>query len=1673
MEPPVEEGQINNTATVVGNDNQEERKEPTLEEEQPEIKVLEDDEENEEDGEDESGSDEEEIDTSSAFDNIPLLGDRVYINSERDNIVIGTVYYRSAELVRVLKDGVYNKLFDYPWISNDEEERFDPESGVTQAAVLKRRSFDTFVEQHDLRAGDRIEAISKDGTIYNTYVIKRVNPEEDTIIIRTTENNAINSSGDDREIVFGGMGIPLEEDFIIIRKDLTPTPEDSATGIVQSAEGEIEVEEGEAVEPPAFKIVSVNDVYLPKQEVLKDARASERVYTDNIQKIDAMNDFLNMLDPISQKDPKEIRIIRSLIEVMSNMKREVVDYNPDGSVKGAKRTSINTLAELLMNIDVPLSRPVLAAAIKLYTEDDDIDEKTDDIQVVKFADELNEIITNTPAVVSTKGTGNIIAHWENEKAFINNYQKPWTPSFEPREPKFTPLVDSDFFRYDVPDMINNEVPGYIPPSIKSMQKGKKKNISIPMPTFGYVPFSYMRSLRATPRKSTERGRVTHMPPEEATIKSYLMFPPSVAYRMGSKRTGSLAIDSGRSIGRYSTIAQVIRYLNGIKESNPTSRDIIELGVIGTTLNDISLEEYLEGIVVPGTGIGESIHSLSDIGLADIELTPELFRILETKISAYQNQLINTLGKLRDELINMEAEKLEANPLIDDSSALKNAEEEKIISDAVVTFKEINKNISSSDIALVFYLLNKYNAYFQAAMGKEPLYLIKEKIRAIRDMGIERARVERLIKEAEMNRGETPMQNKCEHVALLTSVRKIGDINERYHLLTKLFNRYQGERDDNYINCSLCKKHLICVHERLQIHAFLNPTERDVINKELLIKFSGGVFSGNYICRNCGQPIHEIEYDMNMEYDDDGRPMVGRAVLEEDEEVEDEIATALTMKKKADYMTEGLTDDQKTIYEVLRELCIRTAIPFTRETYIKVINRIYEVVKKVPTMHKAQETLAKTKKANPPPPLEIFLAQKIIQFSAAYFLIEIQTHIPDYAPLYKIKEEGCTRDFSGYPMIPDKTLINGIKFVACIINNIKQEDSVWSKSGISKGTEDNIKLLSSLITVAIDIALKDSNILQDIQTKRQYESETFGRKVEDGRATEIIPVTFLPSMTMPTAEEAAEEPIIPEVTGLGNNSKNKQLLSKFWIRKANERVKTLVEETQMAKGNPYAEITCCPTNIQYPDNFWKSAGLPEIGERTLVSSKQGSSLQVHFDPRPAESILAEAPEELYYRLFLKVCYAGPRIGHPHEPGLTNLCAWCGFQFPGNPTAMNADTEGKAALESASVEINRETYMELLDAVHTNHEVEGIDAHMFKFDDSKIQEFASINPPPVKDWNAILMETITNLNALPRDASSSDKLAALDRISNISRKLEDYINIKGLNVPIRDNSMLTCRDVLLNITKLSWNNMLQVLQTYFIIPYNRIISGFDKDSIRYPVDKKTDTPDVIKDITKIYTNDTVVFTLYSNYKDKTIIRPNMELFLRQIRMYMQFKEKIVPIILSKPGGKELLAYIQKIMVLGPITALIYKKSVIDASITEVLSSTSEILQLVKATLKHYDEQRLVFDDRAIKERVQIANEKEKNVVMAKIRNITDEDAKRVELLKKKLGIGDWAVGGSKAIWQFDADQYEKERLDRIKAGIVDFAESGVTGPEQDIFGFDVNGPAEEGYDMDAFNNHADDD
>jgi hypothetical protein len=54
-----------------------------------------------------------------------------------------------------------------------------------------------------------------------------------------------------------------------------------------------------------------------------------------------------------------------------------------------------------------------------------------------------------------------------------------------------------------------------------------------------------------------------------------------------------------------------------------------------------------------------------------------------------------------------------------------------------------------------------------------------------------------------------------------------------------------------------------------------------------------------------------------------------------------------------------------------------------------------------------------------------------------------------------------------------------------------------------------------------------------------------------------------------------------------------------------------------------------------------------------------------------------------------------------------------------------------------------------------------------------------------------------------------------------------------------------------------------------------------------------------------------------------------------------------------------------------------------------------------------------------------------------DVLDRDMRKVELIKKRLKIGDWAVGTMKNLFQYDADFFEFERGQRAAMGLPEFA------------------------------------
>ena len=271
----------------------------------------------------------------------------------------------------------------------------------------------------------------------------------------------------------------------------------------------------------------------------------------------------------------------------------------------------------------------------------------------------------------------------------------------------------------------------------------------------------------------------------------------------------------------------------------------------------------------------------------LELTPKIIEVLLGKIQLYQNQLLSTISKLRD-IVDAESSKTpEQNPLLDNPKILEDILSQPTLVEDLQEFERINPSLAQSDIGKVSYLMKKHQDYFQVAAGGNSVLIAKALLDANNAMYLQSLKVANLLNYNQLNAGEKPKKNTCKHVADLVSVRKIFDDGERLQKMTEFFKKYQGTRDGNWIDCNICKEHLLCLHERLQIQAYLNPAEKSVIEKEIILKFSGGSFQGKYICRNCGQAIRDLDFDNSIEFDDNGKPKSGRAVLEDEDAIMEE------------------------------------------------------------------------------------------------------------------------------------------------------------------------------------------------------------------------------------------------------------------------------------------------------------------------------------------------------------------------------------------------------------------------------------------------------------------------------------------------------------------------------------------------------------------------------------------------------------------------------------------------------------------------------------------------------------------------------------------------------------------------------------------------------------------
>ena len=1682
------------------------------------------------------------------------LGDRVIIDSTAHGFVVGTVYYRSGELIRVKPDGASNQLIDFQRLYDGRRDEFDPLLEVKAAYIITKRLFPDFIRQQMFEVGQSITAITENSRM-TKYMLTKMNMDEDSIVLTDT-------TGSELELKFSHVGIDPETSIKILKITGAPKPVQLAEPVEEEEEGAEEEEEGgegeeeaeEAMPPSGFRVTILGTVQLPKIKAYKEETSSKLLIPQNIQKSDALNDMIGMLDPDLQRDEQAQREIRIMVETMFHMKNAIINYNDDGTFKSIKDISPVSLIDLmrLSKNDIPLGRAVLSVSKRLFSDpklngEEEEEEGAaialppEDITMINELAEWERMDTGPPAfaasvVHTADGQANIIAHYDKEQRFYGSYERPWAPLSE-AIPVIENKADTTFFRLVLPavpvvpvkmtkeeeeeweregiDVDDNEfiLNGYL----KSKPRPSPRHPR-PHPALGKLPFGQERALMTTFRKGGKAQKQILLPAEEASILYYLLFPQSTGRTIGSTRSGQLSLDSARGKSPIQIMQQILTRLGGIQE-DPTPQTIVALGVEGSTIGNIPLVEYFKGMNIPGMGIGDTLTTLEDFGLAKFEFTPAFLEMLVSKLRTYQNQLKATLLELRTAAAVAPAEAT-PNPMLPlDSPILSSLPlDDAILATEAAQFRSRNPDLQKSDIALVADFLRTHADYYQAIIGGQPLLIAEADLAERQAIKLMKIELERRLKERRADVGDVPHPNLCEHVGNLRTIRKIDNEQEKYYYLTKFFAKYQGGRkDDNWIDCNICKKDLLCVHERILLQAYLNPLDKPALLKQLNLNFSGGVFQGHYICRACGQPIQPIGYDTNLQFDDEGRPMSGRAELVDkdaltDREIEIALGVAFAPVEETPF-----TGDQLVYYKIVRLLAERIGIYMEQNRYRLVIERLQGYLNSLPSreehaaaQERAREAAAAEGRAFKAGNYDAVINRNTVGAAAMYLLIEIQTHIPNYESKFTLP--GCVAGFGGFPLTGSlEAEDEGIVYMACNISSITNDEAPWNKTGY-QGVKDREKrqtaVLRQIKTILKQIISDNSIIQREIVKKNLYLLGLQGKKEGEALAQteDSVPVGFLPDMVVPVGVEAANDNEgafnAAAAAAAAAASNDQRGVARAWIREGHLLAKTTAN---VIRGSLFSDITCCKVNVTTPGQFWDSKGdMPKLPDRRITPLLRARSQQVHFEPRREEGGVIDIDADKTYVLFLKFCFAGDRIGYPHEPGLTNLCPHCGFQFPGHPSVVDPGEGARAIKAVPELDTSLEGCQTLLDTVHRHNPVEPYVLRTIEPFSDILLNFAGIEPPPFAGWNNLFSSTMRALQALGNGAlNRGDLVEALGPLSNRIAELED--EVKG-RVHQKVSSKMDM------LTEFPWQRFVQIIETYLVVPIQKILSDFNivkQSSFPVPKDFSREHKAMLE---KVINNENELIKRFRRRAPSEFTKSKLRQYLKQMSAILVFKDKLRMELF--PGQRESFQYIQQALLFGPLSELfdsnIIPPGVVEAAadiarrrlgigavpanenddnpiavanmveaaaagtsaVSAALSTaaaaagtnaTAQLVSFINETFMKLNAERLAFDDEQLRQIIQDRNEKELRRILDRKTAMSDEE-RAVDGMLQSRGMGDWAVIRADL---YSSDQFDREREQNAEAGIdeelygLNFGEIG----EGDGDG------GEGGYDHDEDNNDDD--
>lgn len=1626
---------------------------------------------------------------SSKLDSIPFVrreedGETVKVQ-EGEEPIDGAVYEFDPEL-----EANHISLKKYPlnkFVYDEETKEFFLQSAP-------------FVIVSDLKPGKLVTTYTKEGSFGPKFRVDEVNEEEDFAVFVQIEQG---EESNPYKIEFNYRGIPINEPFQYFTAVFPPSTAPAPTQ-QEETEGkqEEEVDESDELGEDEIEFLDETEDVYEAAVMVQAGKAKSVEYTDAEQKSGMLTDLMKdtSLSDKQRLQPRRIKKVKVLTEQLFSLRNALVNYLPGGKgVEGMKKTSFTTVSDILEESKIPLARPIVNSKRSLYYDHTpkyfedlktralgDVGTIDDTSPQGPFADDiavhfLDETIKGSIQYLKTNMTSSMNPGPTEQTSALPKFYSEFKNYFSQYFPQFTlngeantfAVADMDVFRGKVPKTEEEDK------DIGGLQRlNVNRDAILDSSLSQSVPFSRLRTITARSARMENNELATVENSDVLNIVSYLFFPFLYLREFGATRTGDLALDIAQSMLPTKTVKMILEKNGPIREKEEAGEEsfdpdkILPLKRDGSVLSNLSIADWLSGQPIYGRGIGDLLPLLTSLGLRTKDLNVDQMKIIVEKVNQYNLALRTFLNSERTK-----AEEVAQKTTVQVDSLLNVAavealfkqiwsqKAEGLLPSALVQFGERVPAYKESDIARFAYLYKKYPDLFQDTLAGKPT---QEYIRAARTILLAKKKNELLVERMKKEQVGPPKPNTCEHVAQYNMIKNAKNLGERMELLAKYVSTYRTEEKINHwLMCRVCNKHLLCEHEFLQIREFMDPLRSKQYHKELLLTFNDGIFMGQYICKNCGQSIQELEYDNHMEFNDNGVPMIGRGTIEDkDKEIKDEIERLLETKPAEAPIK--ITFDkplEQLVYTIMKRITGVIGVDFTRDTFERLVKQTANLMglKTQGDFTKAEDqkavAAAAQKKAYKKVSYAEYSSRVLIGTTAAAILVEIQTHVPEYTIEYTV--ENCIASFEGYPLDPttvkdseSKEIVKddrGLKYMTCALATIRDDKEPWNKTGFQAITEDakrQAQIGQSLFNNIKQYATKAA-VQQELETKRKYLREKFGRAPGGTFAEEKIPDGFVPYFMKLSKEDAAKAPT-QEMAARGSSRVS------GWLMQAHAIARSGAKLSGTSKKSLY---TCCFEKVSTPMKYWIDKKIPDLGSKEVPKGARGSILRVPMTLRDEKPLLSSVDPANMKELFSKVCFRGPRVGYPHEPGYDMKCPYCKLQFlydPRDPVLPLITDELRSkkmsyskmiergieeaekdllakkeqSLSNAGVVVNAKEFEELLDTMHEHYLVPKITVKPITTIQIKLlEELRDIAHSPFRDYKDVLNQTIANV----RDVQARKPVASLDftrayepmilKVNEFDEEIKKQLGKKYVVVFYRMFNGLEKGD--------SCSKLAQALLSTFLLPFQRTITKYNKENLVNPPASLKLGPNITEDIVRLLTAHIVESTYFQENYTST----------KKLRDAVNKLKVLIPMLQNKvrlntfPGQVAEYPYLAKFLVLGIFVELLdpdvlpsdYNSSDRFALVEKDKDAPKEFMQKL---LERKNEENLEFTDEYIRNVIEQRNEEERQEVLGRFKKLPDS-LKSLESEKKKLRIGDWAVGGSKAIYTYDEDQYVRERAQREQA------------------------------------------